>query len=644
MSLRSHVPRWLKRTIDEVLSCPSCRYQCRTRRTATTLSSNTAINSNRSVPDQYRALYSALGDVRRNAVSHAPFSRLQLALQGLESKTPRIRIAILGLDVPDTARRLVRLLLADPLEAESDWEQELIQGNGRFENGLLIRFGQAANPNLAQASNALPMLEIPAAILERCNTEILVSTVSRPVSAEYRRIPVDTFLAPVLDTPSAFSGRHTIISQPVHRALILANGLSEVFQVAELLAACDFSTKEERAAVQVVMQDQVRTGQEDVIVIDAAKAEAGLAAIRSSLSKATEYEHEWMQSGVPRVSKWMTSVSNPQVSLSQPVADLIAALLQSASTSLKAQAKVDANAQNTDLASLTNLTSAIDGFSRNAHKELQSGLASAWSSRNWRKLAWYKLFWRVDDVGLIVTDLVSNAWLPRTERAVYELSGRLSQAGISPMDMVTTPVEVQKQTLPEPTPATEPVPILQAQSVPSVEQTETVIVNESGAAKIQLQPLPQLTPISASISATRQKQIQRAIDYLTTMAQQLVFRTLSITGLSAGLSGLTYMSLGPGSGIYEAGTIVALATAFALWRMQGGWQHATKAVEAELYDEGRNVIRRVSGRMQQLVVNESRPARLTEADLKARAAARSVEVAQAELQKVLANGKTDIEK
>ena len=112
---------------------------------------------------------------------------------------------------------------------------------------------------------------------------------------------------------------------------------------------------------------------------------------------------------------------------------------------------------------------------------------------------------------------------------------------------------------------------------------------------------PQPIPLSASISSTRADQINRAITNLSFTAQQLVFRTLTITGLSAGLSGLTYATLTPGS-LYEAGTIVALGTAFALYRMQGSWQRATKDLEDLLFDEGRQIIQRIVDRMKELVI------------------------------------------
>lgn len=651
-SLRAH------RRLDQLLSrpfiCPSCsQSQSRRtlphkraphqRRTATTLSSNTAVNATRSVPDRYKALYTALSDVRRDAAAYVPFSRLHLALQGLESTNPRIRIAVLGLSVEDTARKLVRLLLADPLEPEARWEQDLDKTGTSYEQGLLIRYGEQTNPNIPRSKASIPTLEIHSPLLERANLEIHISSVTSPSPGRNQKLPVDTFLAPVIGTPSAFSGRHTIISQPVHRAIVVARGLEEMIQVAELLAMTDFASKEDRQSVRVVMQHKDVTAGGQVFTIDADRAREGLEAIRQSLAQARIYEHQWVDSGLPSVSAWFTEQTKSVGTIPPPVTALISAILQSATVSLEVQAEASSKERNVDLATTTNLGMTIDDFSRNAHQELQSGLASAWSSQNWRKLAWYKLFWRVDDVGLIVTDLITNAWLPRTERAVYELSGRLAQAGISPMEMVAPPVQVQ-QTLPEEvSPASAPVPVLQAQGVTASESMEPVIVNSGGNSTIALQPTAQPIPLSASISSTRATQMSRAIDSLTTTAQQLVFRTLSITGLSAGLSGLTYVSLTPGSP-YEAGTIVALGTALALWRMQGGWQRATKAMEDELYNEGRTTIRRITGSMRGLVDEHARPRIDQVEESRWQAAWGSVERAKTELQKLIKNDTTGAEK
>jgi len=384
---------------------------------------------------------------------------------------------------------------------------------------------------------------------------------------------------------------------------------------AELLASTSFVTKEDRVATRLAvnLENTKQQAPSTVLIVDATQAEEGLAAIRRSVAEATTYEHKWVDSGLPELSSWLTlsSASQSNDSVPRPLRTLISSILSHATHNLSSEETLEARsnqARSLSVASQAQLETSIEEFSRNAHQELQSGLASAWGSRNWRKLAWYKLFWRVDDVGLIITDLVTNAWLPRTERAVYELSGRLSQAGISPMDNLappSSPGSIATSTI-KPARVAEPTPVLQAQANLATDPpVEPVIVNTTGLAELRLSPIPQPTPLSSSISRIRAQQIERAILGLTSTAQQIVLKTLSLSGLSAGLSALTYVSLGFGS-MYEAGTIVALGTAYALWRMQGDWHRATKALEDDLLDEGRNVIQKIVGRMLQLVESGSR--------------------------------------
>src|ERR1700761_4410538 len=190
-------PRALDNFLDEFFFCPSCttwrttkplqpvalrRTTTRThRRYASTVTSNTAVNGRRPIPSRYQPLYEALIDVQKKASAQVNLSRLQLALQGLESEVPVTRVAVLGLDVQETARRVVRLLLADALEAEAGWEKELLRSdNEDYSRGLVIRHGRPPNPNLPQPKTSVPVLYVPTNVLERNQLEILVSSISAP--------------------------------------------------------------------------------------------------------------------------------------------------------------------------------------------------------------------------------------------------------------------------------------------------------------------------------------------------------------------------------------------------------------------------------------------------------------------------------
>ena len=653
--------RGLTDALDRLFYCPSCstwrmptrnpRVAATLSRKASSLSSVTAINASKNIPAHLQPLYAALGDLRAKASAHVSLSRLQLAQQGLESESPKIRIAVLGLNVQDTARRIVRLLLADALEKEAGWETDLLEADAS-DKGLLIRYGQPANTNLPATRTSIPTLSVPSNVLEKANMEILVSSIASSINSGMHngsRLPANMFLSPTIGTPAAATGRQTMISQPVHSTLVIVKGLGELMNLAELLASTSFQSAEDRLSVQVAMEQHgIRLAKQgDPVIVDAQTAEEGIAAIRQSMDEATTYEHKWVDSGIPALQGWLAMISDRAGPVPRSVQTLISSLLTAASSSVEAYIASDqavtATSSRLSLAARTNLESAIDEFSRNGHSELQSGLASAWASRNWQKLAWYKLFWRVDDVGLILSDLINNAWLPHTERAVYELSGRLSQAGIFPIDVapVPTPPEAVAEAVTAPSPITHPLPILQAQlsvhNATSAPASEPIITNPTGRPTVSLSQPPRPVPLSASISTSRTQTISAAIVSLQFTAQQLVFRTLSIVGLSGGLSGLTYMSLTPS--IYESGTIVALGTAFALYRMQGSWQRATKQLEEELFDEGRNAVRNVVGRMRQLVALNNVD-REEDAGMRlAREAMEAVQNAKAEFEKVVAGGK-----
>lgn len=620
-----------RRPFDNLLRktyvCPSCstlrlpdaaqpsRKRRRLERSASTLST-TAINGTRRIPQRNQPLYEALTEIKAKAPGHVNLSRLQLALQGLESEQPVTRIALLGLNVQDVARQIAKLLLVDALEDVQGWEEQILQQQAA--QGLLIRYGQPQNSTFPQRT-PLPILHIPSPLLERLNVELLISSVNAEHSTA-NIIPAETFLAPAIGVPTAFDGRQVTVNQPVHSTLVIAQGLEELVTAIHLLSATGFQTEEDKETVVLLANLPGSNSQsyDRVLLSDVKRAEKGLAAIRRSTSEASMYSQEWVASGMPQIAEWFSKHATTEQSsrtASPAVSRLVSALLGAAAVSVERDALAlhqQVRPGGLDTAVRTQIESAVEDFSRAAHQELQSGLASAWSSRNWRKLSWYKLFWRVDDVGLIISDLVTNTWLPNTERAVYEFSGRLTQIGINPVMADPEVPEVEQKTAFEPEPAEptilDPAPPLlaTATTAPSNElmapPSEPVIeaVSPGQQPRVKMRPSALPAPITTAISTSRRDHLGRQITTLTTTAQQLVFRTLSISGLSAGLSALTYAStIAPT--LYEAGSIFAAGTVFALYRMQSGWQQATKALEHGLFEEGREVIRRTVQRMRQLV-------------------------------------------
>ena len=655
--------RKLIHLLNNLFFCPSCslwRTQSLGQRAiginrASTFASSTAVNATKNIPPRNLPLLKSLGEVKKKAYGQVNLSRLQLAIQSLESERPTTRVAVLSLNAPDTAKRLVRLLLADALEPEGEWEKQLLSENNDCSEGLIIRFGETANPSLRQARQPLPTLLVPSALLQQNNIEILVSSLTAPVAGNGApSASTDAFLSPTIRTPSSASGRQSTINQPVHRSLLIANGLGELIQATEVLASARFNTSSERqmVAVALCLEGAKLPGEEDsVTLFDVSKAEAGLDAIRSSLTKATTYEHNWLDSGILSLSSWLSQASTTDSTfLSAPVKNLIVSVLDIASANLSLQETEAIHA--TQLSSMhpntfSNLEAAITDFSHQSHKELQSGLATAWSSRNWRKLAWYKLFWRIDDVEMIVTDLVSKSWLPRTEKAVYEISGRLLQAGVPPTVLAT------ERGLIDQTPAEEAensskLPVIATNQTLATADVNTGVIPFSAVRSIRLlentppksigpttmpEPNPVPMPLTTLITSARSSIIAKSITTLTATAQQLVLRTLSISGLSAGLSGLFYLSVTPGS-IYESATIVALGTVFALRRMQRDWRKECRELENGFLEKAREILRDVEVGLR-TGVDEGAKVREDSVDVKARKeAADAIESARTELKKL----------
>ena len=92
---------------DTFFFCPSCsrarlsttsttsRRQISSQRSAAapTFASSSAVNATKNVPERFSELYKALKSVGDSASNYVNVSRLQLALRGLETETPVIRVA-----------------------------------------------------------------------------------------------------------------------------------------------------------------------------------------------------------------------------------------------------------------------------------------------------------------------------------------------------------------------------------------------------------------------------------------------------------------------------------------------------------------------------------------------------------------------
>jgi hypothetical protein len=141
--------------IQVPFTCPSCTLfralarhclrrrvavlQSQRRRHASTFASPATVNKPIDVAADKKELYLALEALKKDAAPFVNLSRLQLALRSLEGEGSKVRVAVLGAGDGMKARRLARLLVADPLTGRGRWEDGLADGDGEG-GSVLVRY------------------------------------------------------------------------------------------------------------------------------------------------------------------------------------------------------------------------------------------------------------------------------------------------------------------------------------------------------------------------------------------------------------------------------------------------------------------------------------------------------------------------
>ncbi|KAJ5980902.1 hypothetical protein N7481_008200 [Penicillium waksmanii] len=574
--LRNALPRSLSRPLDPggAYYCPSCTPCRRTLATHTRINTNgdkfdrarrgrrklesasatnlrpfttsPAINPGKTVPPQLKELYDALGGVKDAAIEQVSISRLQLALRGLESEAPLIRIAVLGLDNADSARKLVRLLLADPLGPREDWEN-VLEG---YESDPTRDTAKFLRP---PPNDLLPTITVRSPLLKKGNMEILVSSLGSDSGSSGTTLSADTFLVPNVTIQTSHSGRQNVVRYPVHRSIVCAEGVDGLLAFSTLMGRSNLKNEVEsiRGTIELSVSEQNGSGSR-LSFVNIAQASTALDKIRETVKNATEYERGWTGSGVQPVIDWLSASaqSSRHDALNPALVPLIESLLDSADEGYNAQTAKAIYDQTIGVAPeevRSELAGGVTNWAEKAHSELRSSLEAGFASPRWRGLAWWKLFWRVDDVGMITSEILEKRFLRRAERDVIWTSGKFQQAGL--LD----------------------------ESSPSTESTS------DGTAPAKSTPPPWPT----QITDTRAKLLSTTVPSLQALAQSLVLFSISTTTLTSALSALTYVSI-PTASVYETCTLGAVGLIYSLRRQQKKWDVARGFWEDEVREEGRN--------------------------------------------------------
>ncbi|KAH8908645.1 hypothetical protein BR93DRAFT_925731, partial [Coniochaeta sp. PMI_546] len=473
-----------------------------------------------------------------------------------------------------TAKELLRLLLADPLQSEQKWEQQLTSADAA--QPLILHVGseqeEQQHPHLSFAKRRdelLPEINVSSPALDGNNLELLLMETNPFDNGDGAILETtdEAVLVPTIDIPSN-TGRYTPISTPVHRALVVGDG---ILGAASLVSS---PLLQEDGMISAVVNFPNHDPAEDstpypFTVISLPTASKALSLFRASVSNAGAYENLWFESNLPSITCWLKTgvLSSSPGTTKPPVRALITSILRNTSAAIQAEeARLLSAALSSKLSptAVATLDRALSDWSESAHSELQSQLDLAFTGRRWRKLGWWKLFWRVDDVGMLSSDMLSQRFLPEAERGIIYLAGRIKEAGL---------VEEHD------TDPTYPGPLV-------------VSATEGNSDENLDRPTPELEgKWPTHIPYTRAYLLERTIPALQALAQKLVGQSLGTSAAMSSLAGLTYVSQIWGAGAYEAGAVAALGIVWSMRRLQKKWEAARAYWEGEVREEGRKAVR-----------------------------------------------------
>ncbi|KIW07307.1 uncharacterized protein PV09_02157 [Verruconis gallopava] len=542
----------------------------------------TAINKPADVAPSNKELYGALDQLKIDAANYVDSSRLALALRSLERNDAVIRIAILSMngDVHQV-KRLVRLLLADPLGNEEAWEQELLS----MEPGesVLLRYGDEVDA--VRSSSQIRTLPIPSSTLQKHRLEILVSNLHSKISvseATPDEIAIKSILVPALDSQATSSGQVSRLTYPIHKALLVGEGVKSLVDYGRFISGVNLQVLQpemvqiaaEAPALSSVDSSQHKLG--DPLLLDVQSGEHALASIRQSIRNAIAWEHGWFKAGIPPLSSWLVAGTvSANDELKPAVKKLVESVLEHAETSILSAenaAQLAVHAATVPASIRRDILAATASWSEDAHNELRNQLDLAFSSKNWARLKWYKLFWRSDDVTMLLSEIMEQRWLPEAEKGAIYLAGRIEGSGLMDSN-VKMKLSNQPTSLPEAAP----------------EPASSDITQPIGRHKYPMQ-----------IARTREALVSKTIPALQALSQKLVLETGSATAITTTLTAMAYIGFANAT-LFEAGAIFAFGVVISLKRLQNKWETARDFWQGEVREEGRIALKKTEDAIKEIV-------------------------------------------
>lgn len=374
---------------------------------------------------------------------------------------------------------------------------------------------------------------------------------------------------------------------PVHKTLVFGEGLDSAIAFGKFSS----DTNEDFGGIMKLAIDLPAPSEEprpdaqaSSTAVNLEVGAQALATFRDSIQNSIAYEKGWYRSGLPSLSTWLIQDLEP----SEPIKPVMKTLISSIVDDIEANLLKADTAQIRTLAALSNtqdtsasITTHLDSWAEQSHAELRDQLDGAFFSRNWHKLAWWKLFWRVDDVTMLATEILERRWLVSAEKSSIYLAGRMNQAGY--------PDELQQplgHVVPEAT---------TLETAPTIENPRTDLSTD----------VRKSIPWPEEIASARTELIADTVPPLQALAQRLILQTFSTTSISSALSALLYVSVSSFS-VFEASAVAALGLTFSLRRMQKLWEGAREVWEGTAREEGRLTLKRTEEVVRMIVKAEER--------------------------------------
>jgi hypothetical protein len=481
----------------------------------------------------------------------------------------------------------------------------------------LLRYGEPEDA-LPADSPMVRTLLVPSPLLKRHGLEILVTGLNGAGLSGYegasKRELESSVLVPSLSMPMTNGGRIGFVRYPVHKALIVGDGVEGAVECGqlvkaglnpELIASAMNLSMTIPAASETTAQDE-KLGK--IINIDLAGHALGL--FRESRANGAQFSEEWEASRVSAISQWLAEANaKTSTGLKQAVQAQIDSALQSTAQAVdQIQLERTTEVKKTTIADTKRhaLQDAITTWSAEAHKDLQMNMTTAFESKSWHRTAWFRLLWRIDDVTFSAADILQRSWLNETEQNLAFLSGRIVESGIATAEELKLTGVGQR--------------LLEQGTKQEMETYEAVKDHKESVAELMQMPamlskLQEQSGVNAlfdppwpqMLTLSRATMLHTLVPALHRRAQTLLISTLTTISGTTALGAWLMVATG-GSAAAEAGAVAALGLVWSLRRMQTKWGAKRNEFELAVRENGRRVLAEVEGQLRGVVSRGGRVA------------------------------------